>query len=1559
MPKTTISVNFSGKDGGLSNLFNKLSSAVTKLDKELTSLDNTLARVDSRLKNLQSTSGFLSSIGSKMSVGGSSSGGGLIGGILGNVGNINSITGRVSSMFTAGISRAASFVGSAFSGIVGTVRSAITNSYQSITGFITYVDKAILMFGNSIRQIAQGIQSFGISFSLFVSAPLGKMLSTVISESVEYDDALVKIRKTTEASTADIDKLGESLTQLSLGLPETRQELAAIAEDWGAVGITIENDGAVKNMTELVRLTAMLSSSTRGLSPSDAVEKLGKFAAIYYPDVSQFVGEAEKLFSVISKLEDVTPLDAGDILATAQRMAPVTKALDIAPEKALALAAALASVNASAERAGTQGATALNTMVVKTDKVAELFGVTEDKVKSLMSDSPEDFFLTIASSIAAIEDPLERVRETQAVFGSTGGKAVGSLAGSMENVANIMAIANDEFQKGTYLQFQFNAALESTKNQLAILKNNLTYAGSAIGDAFLPYITKFVVLAVPAIQLLTNWFRQLDEGVKVQIVLWGALLTIAGPVVVFFSSLLFMVGLTISGLSSMFGVVMMIVKGLVGFGGIILGLLNPINLLIAGLAGVAIYSMFLANDLLMAQGIIQSYIAKAYQWGYNLIASFADGISAAAGAAYNAVMSVINAFIGLIQSFSPPREGPLQNIDTWGENLIITYADSMISAADATVSAVSYISDQLAATLDGMSGPAVKTFTDAFNGIKSIINTVGQHIGSTATEINGRISGAAQAVANFIANLQSGVPDDLSEIYGYLGGLGERYEELIRLQNAYSDGETRLKQIQAALKGINGETESLIANVVSQTGLSEDQQAAMIRRIKLEQSAKETSLKREEDNLQSQQDKLKDDIDKKQQIIDALESLIFPSDTANGGTDKTDKPSKPDKGDGITPIDMVPFDPNTGGALDRLKEKFDDAGKGADTFTEKLGKAKATIEGLVAGLRGDDPKLYQAMPESFWKGFEKGKSIRDSVIEFLKKFDAFVRSLGTIQDTIKDGGVKFLLGLSDGGSGKGLNWDAIAFLGVFAGALYVLGYIAGNVGQKVQDLFNYLFTKQEGSDELTPFEVLIDRISKAYTAFVEGFKENTKDIDWQSFGSAVLTIAGALGLVATDANVWKAIGQSLGAILTTATELIIKFARLIHIVALIFGAEDEQRFKDMYSSLKTATDKTDDFWSSADKVLKAFKDIKDMIQEVSTLYDNFMSIFTGKTDQDPAPQAGGGGQGGFGDGSLKDHRSSTGGMYDKGKSSATDFKDGFVDGLAEASAKITESIQNAAGVGGTGASESVKASGALTGGDYLLGAQGTLMDGDIITKVFNNLITSVVNWATGNKDAINTEGGTFGQHYIDGTGNLFSEQTEPNVQMDKLTTAVSLWETTNRPIIEEKGKRVGRDIVKGTGDITGTDTSYMDSGVWAMWNWINTQWQRIVDVGKSWGSAVIDGIKVAFTGAGDAIWGALKGSLDWVYKQLPDWFLILIGRKPSTPTKEEDQKKKGKSSANQSNSLNKSNITVPTTIINNQPNMIININIDNSNGGKMTKDDAKNMADTVYKRLIQDGRLLR
>lgn len=1422
MPRTTINVLFSGRDNGLVNLFQRIDQSVNTLDRNMNRLESTISRVDSRFRGLRSSSGFLSSIG------GNNRGNGFSLQSVGLRGFQQALAGG-SNILTSVLGRTASLTSSIFRGVTSTISGAVSSAYRNVTNMISFVDKAIMTFGNSIRQIAQGIQSFGIAFSIFVSAPLARILQGVVTEAVNFDDALVLVRKTTGATTDDIDKLGESLTNLSLGLPTSRNDLAKIAEDWGAIGIAISDEAGVNTMTELVRLTSMFVSSVRGVTAGDAVEKLGRFAAIYYPDVQSFVGEAEQLMSVLSALEDVTPLDTGEILAAAQRLAPVTKSLEIAPERALALAAAVASVNVSAERAGTQTSTALIDMVTNVDKVAQLFGTTEEKINSLMADSPDEFFYTLAASIGAVEDPLRRVQIVEEVFGKVGGKSIGSLVNSIPNLSAILQVANDEFARGTYLQWQFNASLDSTKSQLQILRNNLTYAGAAIGDALLPYITKFVTLAVPAIQMLTNWFKGLNDQVKIQVVGWMAFLAIAGPLVVFFSSLLFMIGLTISGFSSLFGVVGMMASGFISFFGALIGFLSPINLLVAALAGMAIYAVYLAKDLSAAGGVVQSYISKFYTWGYNLIASFASGIQSAASAAYNAVMSVINGFIGLIQSFSPPKQGPLRNIENWGKNLMSAYGDGIAKAGPSIVGAISYVNEGIRKALEGFSPETVSMFSNVFNSIKGVINTVGSHIGLETSVINSRIETAASSVASFIQSLEAGMPTGLGDIAGYLGGLSVDFEQLIILQSQYADGETRLRQIQKALKDINSETDKMIAKVITQKDLTADQQSAMIRRIKLEQSMREQSLQTEQDTLQAQQDQIKSDIDKKQQIIDILSSLIFPNGVgANGLNSDSLRPDKLDK-PAIEPIDLVPFQA-AAGTLDEVKKRFDSTGESVSDFTEKLGAARLMIEGFVAAVRGDDKASYSEMPDAFWKGWEQGENVRKNVLDFMEKFDAIYTKIKNSKKLIEDGFFAYLVGYQSGQNGGELNWEMIGYLSTLSAVMLVLGWMAGVAAKGVEDFMVSLFTGNQEGGEKSPVEIVIDRVLGAIRSFRTGWNNATKSLDLGGFVRSLGRIGAALGILGTNQTLWEALGSALGEIATATSKVVTGIDGIIQVIGIFSGVSNKKAFEDMYVSLGKGKKPAEELANEAGRIYDNLMNIRNGVADAIASVRDWYNFLTGQSPD--KSDTGGAGTGGFSgpqtleqqlDNSILDN------VKDKfGFNIGQKVKDGINEGInslsswAETSAAISKLIEN----GALNAELDIKKNGSSVGSTFMLALQ----------EFWENPL-----------------------NYI--------------AVMGAIPISAEGWRaTTGKPLLDQNGQDFGADVLGGTKTKFTTDVSYFTTLITTMTGWITENVQSILDIGKSIGGSIIGGMTEGIKAGKQAFWDAIEWLVDQAWNYMPSWF---------------------------------------------------------------------------------------
>lgn len=87
------------------------------------------------------------------------------------------------------------------------------------------------------------------------------------------------------------------------------------------------------------------------------------------------------------------------------------------------------------------------------------------------------------------------------------------------------------------------------------------------------------------------------------------------------------------------------------------------------------------NDLWTAiVGIVSAWPGQLYNWGVNLMNSFANGIKSAIGAIANAFEAGMNDAKKLVESHSPPVAGPFKDIGKWGFNTGLAWAEGMQSA---------------------------------------------------------------------------------------------------------------------------------------------------------------------------------------------------------------------------------------------------------------------------------------------------------------------------------------------------------------------------------------------------------------------------------------------------------------------------------------------------------------------------------------------------------------------------------------------------------------------------------------------------------------------------------------------------------------------------------------------------------------------------------------------------------------------------------------------------------------------------------------------------------------
>lgn len=119
-------------------------------------------------------------------------------------------------------------------------------------------------------------------------------------------------------------------------------------------------------------------------------------------------------------------------------------------------------------------------------------------------------------------------------------------------------------------------------------------------------------------------------------------------------------------------------------------------------------------------GILTTWPGKLFDWGVNLMRSFADGIKSAIGAIADAFRAGMDNAKKLVQGHSPPIAGPFKDIDKWGFNVGKAWSDGIASGVKSlTLPSMNDGAFSMAGSLAGQYAPApAQAMAPASNGGK-------------------------------------------------------------------------------------------------------------------------------------------------------------------------------------------------------------------------------------------------------------------------------------------------------------------------------------------------------------------------------------------------------------------------------------------------------------------------------------------------------------------------------------------------------------------------------------------------------------------------------------------------------------------------------------------------------------------------------------------------------------------------------------------------------------------------------------------------------------------------
>src|SRR3990167_6138585 len=158
---------------------------------------------------------------------------------------------------------------------------------NSIGRGLSKLDAGFAQMGRGVGQVGTGLARLG---TVAAAAAAGG-LAAVVTTAASFEQAFTGVEKTVEGTDAQLAELEGTLRQMARTIPVSFEELAAIGEAGGALGI------ARDSLDEFVDVVARLSVSTN-LSSDQAATALGQLGTILHLSVGDFEDFADSLVAL-------------------------------------------------------------------------------------------------------------------------------------------------------------------------------------------------------------------------------------------------------------------------------------------------------------------------------------------------------------------------------------------------------------------------------------------------------------------------------------------------------------------------------------------------------------------------------------------------------------------------------------------------------------------------------------------------------------------------------------------------------------------------------------------------------------------------------------------------------------------------------------------------------------------------------------------------------------------------------------------------------------------------------------------------------------------------------------------------------------------------------------------------------------------------------------------------------------------------------------------------------------------------------------------------------------
>lgn len=337
-----------------------------------------------------------------------------------------------------------------------------------------------------LEQRRQAFDAFGRGLMVTGAALAGATVLSV-KAAMDWESAWAGVTKTVEGKPEELAAVEEGLRGLTSVLPAAHDEIAAVAEAAGQLGIKTPNVVAfTRTMIDL--------GETTNLSAQDAATSLARFVNI----MGTAQGEVSNLGSALVGLGNNYATTEAEIMEMAMRLAGAGKQIGLSEGQVLGLSTALSSVGIEAEAGGSAMSKVMIDIAAsvedggeKLDRFASAAGMSAQEFAQQWRTDPAAALAAFVKGLANAEAQGESTLGVLADLGITEVRMRDALlrsSAAADMFSDAMAMGNKEFEANNALSAEAAKRYDTVESKLRIAGNSIRDAAIDFGQVFLPAV---------------------------------------------------------------------------------------------------------------------------------------------------------------------------------------------------------------------------------------------------------------------------------------------------------------------------------------------------------------------------------------------------------------------------------------------------------------------------------------------------------------------------------------------------------------------------------------------------------------------------------------------------------------------------------------------------------------------------------------------------------------------------------------------------------------------------------------------------------------------------------------------------------------------------------------------------------------------------------------------------------------------------------------------------------------------------------------------------------------